>query len=155
MVVGIFESMRQTTSDLVGTGKVIVTTSPLWSGLERYTGDCLVNGRLDCEFVTQNIENAYAIIRIVENPQSIAGIKLISLDQDYYPLSWALQGSTDGVYYSPIFTSPEPLCDEYMNDTRHVCIGQITKIYNIKKTPKYEYFKISQIGTNTALGATR
>ena len=157
MVKGIFESMKETIKGgLVDSGKIQITSSPLWVGEdEKFNGNCLVDGDPNCTFITENNENSYVIIRFVDAPQSISGIKLVPINSNYYPLSWSLQGSENGKYFKTIYTSHEPLCDMHTNDEYRLCTQNSPKIYNIKSTPRYEYFKITQIGTTTALGALR
>ena len=156
MVVGVFEELRREHTDPITSGNVIITQSSYWS--DKYldfSGSCLVNDDPNCFFCTKNISNSYLIIQIVNNPISIQGIKLGSKSNDYAPVAWSLEGSNDGRNYEPIFSISEPLCDKFESSDYHKCDGQFNKTYNMHRTKQFEYFKLSQIGTNTALHSTR
>ena len=92
---------------------------------------------------------------MVNNPISIQGIKIGSLINNYSPLAWSLEGSSDNKYYEPIISISEGLCDKHNKSIYRTCDGQNNKIYNTPKTKEYEYFKISQIGMNDAIYSTR
>ena len=156
MVIGVFESMRNENKDLISSGKVIITQSSFWSDDKRFENSCIVNNDNDyCYLCTSNKENSNLIIRFINNPISIQGIKLVSVDKTYAPISWSLEGSNDNESYEPIFSISEPICDKFFQTDKRECDGKFTKIYNIKKTKQFEYFKITQRGTNTAIYSTR
>ena len=151
MVLGVFETLRKENADLISSKKVEIIQSSFWSDLNRYSGTCLVNDNHACFLCTKNEQNSYVIIRLVNSPILVRGIKLGSRINDYAPLSWVIEGSNDNIIYEPIFSISESICDKFDNSTDHLCDGQFNKTYNIPKTKPYEYFKISQIGANSAI----
>ena len=133
MAVGVFEKMRKEYNNLITSGKVEITQSSYWSDLSRFSGHCLVNDDAICFFCTKNETNSNVVIRIVNNPISIQGIKLDSVNNNYAPLAWLLEGSNDNKYYEPIISISESICDKFQDNVDRVCDGQFNKTYNIQK----------------------
>ena len=155
MVIGVFEGMRKDNNDLITSQKVVVTQSSIWNNRQDFNGECIVNNDANCFLCTQNDKNSYVIIQLVNHQISIQGIKLGSVNNDYAPLAWLLEGSNDNQFYEPIISVSEGLCEKFKNNEIYACDGQYNKTYNTPKTKEYEYFKISQIGMNNAIYSTR
>ncbi|QSJ20108.1 discoidin domain-containing protein [Nostoc sp. UHCC 0702] len=103
----------------------------------------LVN-RQDGQFFTQSLPNSWIKVQLSSGKLkcSYYSLKTRNSSSDYYPRSWKLQGSNDGVDWDDL--------DTQNNNTSLVNNSQWLSLPVVANSIGYRYFQILQIGINSA-----